>query len=213
MTTEPAPTPARRKLTPVQRRAAVTFFVVIVICGPFGGWIADDVVGELCRFANHDEFALRLIGWLWGGAPWAVATLFLHIRERLTQLTKELLLHGLIVWSASSALLIPGRLESDQERFGAAWSDSRPLGFGWACGFLVVFVFLFLLALSTVVLRKFRPAETTKAHLVIASRAVMGTWLLCSPPASLLPYSRPCRSRTPRPRSEPDGCESSACEL
>ncbi|MFC0628143.1 hypothetical protein [Kribbella deserti] len=178
MSTDPATGTAVRKPTPTQRRAVGTLLLVLLVCGLGGSQLAPHVVGALGRIAGHDELALRLIGWCWGGGPLLAWSLLVWLKERMSRPVKVAIGYAGIVWAGSAAMLLPGRHETDQERFGAALADSRPLGFGWACGFLVLFLYLLLLAIASLLFRKFRPEPTTKAHLTVAGRVATTTWLI-----------------------------------
>ncbi|WP_433013130.1 hypothetical protein [Kribbella sp. CA-294648] len=157
---------------PVRRyinRAVGVGFAVALLCGVGGAFVADDVVGGLGRLVNHDEFALRVLGWCWGGLPFVVLVLAYTQRHRLSQRIKRGLTYAVTAWTASGALLMPGRHSSAEERFGEAYLDARPLGFGWAAGFMALFATFLATALLAIVWRKLT-GTVTKQSVVTLNR-------------------------------------------
>jgi hypothetical protein len=129
-------------------------FAVALISGVGGSFVAEEVVGGLGRLLNHNDLALRVLGWCWGGLPFVVLVAAYSQRHRLSQRAKRGLTYAVTAWAASGALLIPGRRSSPEERFGEAYLDGRPLAFGWAAGFLALFATFLLAALLAILWRK-----------------------------------------------------------
>ena len=70
-----------------------------------------------------------------------------------------------------SHLSCPEHPSTSEERFGSAYSDARPLGFGWAAGFLSLFATVLLVAVVIIVWRKL-----TKNSVVALNRAITILW-------------------------------------
>lgn len=172
----PSPT-TRPQAPPYVVRAVGLGFAVAVVCGVGGAFIREDVVGALGRFVDHNELPLRLLGWCWGGLPFVVLVVAYSQRRRLVLRAKHGLVYALVIWAASGALLMPGRHSSLEDRFGSAYSDARPLGFGWAAGFLSVFATFLAVAILILVWRKLT-GTVTKPALVALNRLIVVLWVL-----------------------------------
>jgi hypothetical protein len=158
-------------------RAVGLGFAVAVICGVGGAFVGENVVSALGRLVNHHELVLRGLGWCWGGLPFVVLVAAYSQRHRLSQRVKHGLAYAVMAWAASGALLIPGRHSSLGERFDSAYLDARPLGFGWAAGFLSIFAMVLLVALLIIVWRKLT-GTVTKQAVVVLNRAIAALWSL-----------------------------------
>ncbi|MEU4390892.1 hypothetical protein [Kribbella sp. NPDC023855] len=167
------PPPVRRYVS----QAVGIGFAVALVCGVGGSFVAEDVVGGLGRLLNHDEFALRVLGWCWGGLPFVVLVLAYSQRHRLSQRAKRGFTYTVTAWAASGALLIPGRHTSAEERFGEAYLDSRPLGFGWAAGFMALFATFLVAGLLAVVWRKLT-GTVTRQSVTTLNRGLTVLWVL-----------------------------------
>lgn len=167
------PPPVRRYVS----RALAVGFGVAAVCGVGGAFVAEDVVAGIGRLVNHDELALRLLGWCWGGLPFVVPVVAITQRHHLSRTAKRALAYVVAVWAASGALLLPGRHSSAEERFGAAYLDYRPLGFGWAAGFLSVFA-TFLAAAVLVLLWRLLTRTATKQSAGPLNSGLTILWIL-----------------------------------
>lgn len=151
---------------------------VAVVCGVGGAFVAPDVVGALGRLTGHDPLRLRLLGWCWGGLPWLVASAAFLVRRRLSAAARVGLAYGLGVWCASGAILLPSRGSSAERRFGSAYLDSRPLTFGWACGWLPAAALVLVAVVATLLVHRAthgNPADRTQRSL---GRGLAGLWML-----------------------------------
>lgn len=162
---------------PHVRRAVGIGFAVALICGVGGAFVGEDVVGGLGRLVNHNELTLRVLGWCWGGLPFVVLVAAYSQRHRLSQRAKRGLAYAVTAWAASGALLIPGRHSSLEDRFGGAYLDARPLGFGWAAGFLSLFA-TFLAAGLLVLLWRKLTGTVTKQSVGTVNRGITIVWIL-----------------------------------
>lgn len=167
------PPPVRRYVG----RAVGIGFAVALICGVGGAFVGENVVGALGRLVNHHELTLRVLGWCWGGLPFVVLVLAYTQRHRLSQRAKRGLTYAVTIWAASGALLIPGRHSSLEDRFGSAYLDARPLGFGWAAGFLALFATFVAAALLVLLWRKLT-GTVTKQSVRTLNRGLTILWIL-----------------------------------
>ena len=150
-------------------------FAVAVLCGVGGAFVGESVVGALGRLVNHHELVLRTLGWCWGGLPFVVLVAAYSQRQRLSSPVKHAIGYAVAAWAGSGALLIPGRRSTSEERFGSAYLEARPLGFGWAAGFLSLFATVLLVAAVIIVWRKLT-GTVTKQSLVTLNRAIATLW-------------------------------------
>jgi hypothetical protein len=158
-------------------RAVGLAFATAVICGVGGAFVGEPVISGLGNLVNHHELVLRTLGWCWGGLPFVVLVTAYSQRHRLRPQTKRGLTYAVAVWAASGALLLPGRRSTLEERFGGAYLDAQPLGFGWAAGFLALVALGFLVALLIIGWGKLT-GTATKQSLVGLSRAITSLWAL-----------------------------------
>lgn len=158
-------------------RAVGLGFVVAVCCGVGGAFVGEPVVAALGRLVNHHELVLRALGWCWGGLPSVALVAAYSQRHRLSQRAKHAVAYAAAVWTATAALLIPGRHSSMEDRFGSAYLDARPLAFGWASGFLSVFATVLLVAVLIIGWRKLT-RTVTKQSVIILNRAITILWSL-----------------------------------
>lgn len=121
-------------------RALVTGLVVAVAAGLGGAYVGEDLVGWIGRQTNHNEQVLRLLGWCWIGLPLLLALWSASIHQRIRPTARPAIALVLASWAASSAILLPGRRATLEDRFGTAYPDARVLGFGWGAGVLSVFL-------------------------------------------------------------------------
>lgn len=151
---------------------------VAVVSGVGGAFVAADVVDALGRLTGHDPLRLRLLGWCWGGLPWLVASAAFLVRRRLSAAARLRFAYGLGVWCAAGAVLLPGRGSSAERRFGSAYPDSRPLTFGWACGWLPIAVLVLVAVVAILIVHRAtggKPAQRTQRSLGWGLAAL---WLL-----------------------------------
>lgn len=167
------PPPVRRYVG----RAVGVGFAVALICGVGGAFVGEDVVGGLGRLVNHNEFTLRVLGWCWGGLPFVVLVVAYSQRHRLSRRAKRGFTYAVTAWAASGALLLPGRRSTLEDRFGDAYLDVRPLGFGWAAGFLSLFATFIAAGLLVILWRKLT-GTVTKRSVVILNRGLTILWVL-----------------------------------
>ncbi|MGW6281973.1 hypothetical protein [Kribbella sp. NPDC055071] len=147
-------------------RITLLFFVAAVSFAVTGAVAGERLAGLLGAAVGHSELALRAIGWCWGGLPWVVLStaIVLHHRALLTSGVRTGLKYVLPIWVGSAAFLLPGRTSSLERRFGSAWPDARPLGFGWGCGAATVAAMLLVVIITGVILKKL-PGQRTKRGL------------------------------------------------
>jgi len=168
-----APAPARQYVG----RAVGVGFAVALICGVGGAFFGESVVGALGLVVGHNELVLRILGWCWGGLPFVVLVVAYTQRHRLSQRAKRGLTYAVTAWAASGSLLLPGRHSSAEERFGDAYLDARPLAFGWAAGFMALFVSFLAAGLLVLIWRKLT-GTVTKQSLGFLNWAIATLWIL-----------------------------------
>jgi hypothetical protein len=152
------------------------FFAAAVVSAVTGAVAGERIAGWLGRVVGHSELALRAIGWCWGGLPWVVlfVAVVLHGRAPLARGVR-VLQYVLPIWIGSAAFLLPGRTTSLERRFGTAWPDAAPLGFGWGCGALPVAAMLLVVIITGVILKKL-PGQRTRRGLSALSVGAAVVW-------------------------------------
>jgi hypothetical protein len=158
-------------------RIALLFLAAAVISAVAGAVAGERLAGWLGRAVGHSDFALRVIGWCWGGLPWVVvfAAIVLHGRRPLARGVRMRLQCVLPIWIGTAAFLLPGRTDSLEDRFGTAWPDAKPLGFAWACGALTVAAMLLVVIIAGLILKKL-PGQRTKRDIRTLGTVMVVGW-------------------------------------
>ena len=112
--------------------ATLGFAVLFLVLGLRFG---EDVALQLQKTPTTD-LGWRLVGWLVAAPPYVVTMVVWHERRRPSreQLRQRLLL--LAAWIGLTLFVLPSRLTSPEEQFGAGALVGGPLSAGWAWGAL-----------------------------------------------------------------------------
>ncbi|MGC4936725.1 hypothetical protein [Kribbella sp. DT2] len=195
--------PARPPVRANIRRAAITAIVVALACGLAGGVVGEEVVSAIGGATDHEELALRALGWCWSGLPFTLTIVATFLRARLAPRVKPYVAMLLAAWAASGTLFIPARGSTPEGRFGAAYPDARFLSYAWAAGFLSIFALLVVGSAAILIVSKAKPqmGKPQKGRLIgwvfnlLAALFVTAAWSL--------PWSAHCPNPgdVPRPGS------------
>ena len=156
-------------------RGVALAFITAALTGLTGALVGKQVMSALGRLVNHQELVLRVLGWCWSGLPFLVLAVAINQRRLLAEGARAGLTYLLAVWAGSGALLLPGRTSNLERRFGSAYPDARPLGFGWGAGALSIFVSLLLAGLVIVLLRRLGSIDQG-----ILNRVLVGLWIIAT---------------------------------
>ncbi|MEV6287959.1 hypothetical protein [Kribbella sp. NPDC051770] len=169
MPTEPRPRAPRPTAPPYVTRALVAGAIAAVSTGLAGAYIGEDVVTTIGNATNHHEPTLRLLGWSWIGLPLLLALWTTAVHERIRPAARPVVALALAIWAGSSALLIPGRRSSLEQRFGTAYPDARVLGVGWGAGLPSIFLIAAVTVAAILLLR-----QRATPRILTAAAALLG---------------------------------------
>jgi len=156
-------------------RGVALAFITAALTGLTGALVGKQLMTALGHLVNHQELVLRILGWCWSGLPFVVLAVAITQRRHLSERARAALTYLLAVWVGSAAVLLPGRTSNLERRFGSAYPDARPLGFGWGAGALSLFVSLLLAGLVIVLLRRFGAIDQ-----VILNRVLVCLWIIAT---------------------------------